>query len=321
MVSGILDGVGSNFPFGGKQVSKSPGFDFSSLIDRINRQFAKNSSPEPGNASSPVEDPVSLSPPPDPNGSTVPGTYENLGGLTGGGLVGGNVSLDLYFKQTEYRQSGYSYRDGNQSVTASQSYYHSFEASLSLDFSFLTQYDQTANKVANLDPAVLQQFSDAASKLTSLNEGDLQNFLDAVDTLFNEFEKASGLTSDQLNGSADFFKNAVSDFIHMVQDQFQKFDQAPTTSIGNQSPDGSIGDQGQPPPKVDIQGPLDKVLEMLRQHLKDVREKLLKQSLDPNPVQTGTGDNRQNPIFPFLQNQGTGQDPTQQVQNLTNILI
>lgn len=319
MVPGILDGVASNFPFGGKQVSKSPGFDFSSLIDRINRQFAKDSDPDPGNASTPAEDPVSLSPPPDPNGSTVPGTYENLGGLTGGGLVGGNVSLDLYFKQVEYRQSVYSYQDGNQSVTVNQSYYHSFEASLSLDFSFLTQYDRTADKVANLDPEVLRQFSDTASKLTSLNEGDLQNFLDAVDTLFNEFEKASGLSSDQLDGSAEFFKNAVSDFIHMVQDQFQNFDSPQNASIGNQNPVGSIGDQS--PPPIDIQGPLDKVLEMLRQHLKDVQEKLLKQNLDPNRPQAGEGENQPNQILPFLQNQETGQDPTQQTQTPTNIFI
>ncbi|MBI5815134.1 MAG: hypothetical protein HZB29_05940 [Nitrospinae bacterium] len=196
-------------------------------------------------------------------------------GSDGSSLFYGHVSLDLSFSMSESltRQTTSSGPDGYKTLTENMS--RSFQAGLSLDFSFLQQFSGTTDKLSKMDQAVFGEWGQAASDLLDMNPKDFQEFVASTDKLFNEIEKALGLGSTGLDHVAQFFTDQVKGFLGDVKAQMDQFEKNPIgqgNDIGLNIP--ALFDKA----KQAMPGDLQKFLEdqIARQSSEDPKSELLK---------------------------------------------
>lgn len=138
-----------------------------------------------------------------------------------------NVGLDLYYGQSESltREVSQKVPDGYRKIRQKLS--RSYESSLSLDFSFLKNFDGAGDKLSKIDPAVFDRWSKEAGDLFSFSKKDFKEFVTATNDLFNEMEKTLGLSSTGLDSVAGFFTSQVDRFLNDVQKQKAYLDQNP----------------------------------------------------------------------------------------------
>jgi hypothetical protein len=159
---------------------------------------------------------------------SAPAPTQQTGG-TGDGrqsLFAG-VSLDLSYSRVESLSRSYSEQtpEGYRSVTQRLS--RSFESSLSLDFAALGKFENASQRLAQVDPAVFSRWADEADDLFSFSEKDFTEFVDATNTMFDEIEKALGLSSTGLDHVAGFFSRQVKGFLADVKTNKDYMDQNP----------------------------------------------------------------------------------------------
>jgi hypothetical protein len=181
----------------------------------------------------------------------------------------GSISLDLNFARSESLSTSASVKDANGSASVRQDLSRSFESELKIDFSFASNDPAVADKLAKLDPAILADWQKTAANVKSLNPKDYNEFVKATDGMFNEIEKALGMSSTGLDNVAGFFKDKVGGFINDVNKQMDYF---------NKNPLGSGPDLG-----LNIPGLFDSAKKTIPDDLSKYLDKTIKDMQSSNP--------------------------------------
>ncbi len=130
----------------------------------------------------------------------------------------GGLSLDLSYSRAEsLSMSAQKQTADGQTVSMRQDMSRSYEASLSVDVSFLSRIEGAAQKMANIDPQIFDKWQKEAGDLFSMSDKDFNEFVDATNQMFDEVEKALGMGPNGLDSIAGFMTGQVKGFLSDVQ--------------------------------------------------------------------------------------------------------